>query len=231
MDYLTAFVESRFFLEWIKPIVTPLMVTLITYSVGVLRKRRKSESVIRSVKVANKQLVDAVRPFFIQKIKLRKEVILNIRNAIKERYDNIELDSLFTLDQIKENIILDISETRFLKDQDKFDLIDFTEDTFKEYVPEENEQIAENQNIDMLIRERDKIARYDEMLIFTMVPIIVTVLMFLIQNVFMISKNHKPVNIFFSTENIFIAAGIAVLIIGSVNAIMKIVEHLKNKKE
>jgi hypothetical protein len=157
---------------WIAPIITTPIAGFIVYIVNIIRKRSKSISVIKTINVANKRLMDSIRPFFIQGIKLEKDILLNIRNAIAREY-GIEIKSMFSINQIKENIILDVSETRFLKDQDKIKLIDFIESVFKEYIPDgDNER---EQSLIRLMQERENISRYNNILILSSVMISLSV--------------------------------------------------------
>ncbi|MCR3760304.1 hypothetical protein KYB31_15095 [Clostridium felsineum] len=196
---IASFMTNKIVLEWIKPILIPLVIASISYIIGVVYKRKKSINVIETINVANKRLIDSIRPFFIQRIKLNKDVLISIRNAISREY-KIEDESLFSIGEIKENVILDVSETRFLKDQDKMELIDFIESTFDEYEPQEKD-ILEKDKV-MLIDAHNKIERYNNILIYLGILGVVAFFVFIFMDLYTYRPIKNYINKFIFSENI-----------------------------
>lgn len=167
MKAINSLITNNIMVAWVAPIVTTLIATLLLFIISIVVKRKKSISVIKTITVANKRLMDSIRPFFIQRIKLNKDILLNIISSIAREYD-LEIDVMLSTNEIKENIILDVSETRFLKDTDKMELIDFIDAVFKEYkVPETNNMERYNKMQEFLLEEREHIKNYNKQLVVT----------------------------------------------------------------
>lgn len=113
------FLRNDIMVNWIAPITGTIIVAI---AMRLFMERSKSKSVISVINIANNKFIDAIRPFFIQEIEINMKIVNNIRNAIKREYcadDNM----LYTIEQLEEQIILDISETKYLTEERKKELI------------------------------------------------------------------------------------------------------------
>ncbi len=118
-EIITGFLRNEVIIQWIAPIIGTIIVLI---AIKLFMDRYKSKSVISIINIANNRFIDAVRPFFIQEIEINMKIVNNIRNAIKREYcadDNM----LYTIEQLEEQIILDISETKYLTEERKKELI------------------------------------------------------------------------------------------------------------
>ena len=118
-EIITGFLRNEVIIQWIAPIIGTIIVII---AIKLFMDRYKSKSVISIINIANNRFIDAVRPFFIQEIEINMKIVNNIRNAIKREYcadDNM----LYTIEQLEEQIILDISETKYLTEERKKELI------------------------------------------------------------------------------------------------------------
>ena len=144
LEFLTNILHNDIVTNWIAPIIGTIVAVL---AVRLLLERYKGKSVISIIRLANNRFIDAVRPFFIQEIEINMKIINNIRNAIKREYcadDNM----LYTIEQLEEQIILDISETKYLTEERKTELIHNVYDKFdglKKELPIFSEEEEEQQ--------------------------------------------------------------------------------------
>ena len=129
-------------INWIAPIITGLIVTTISafivYIIKVL-KLRKDEKMIKE---ANQRYLDMIMPFIIQKIKISSEYITDVRNVIilesglKDKYVFSELS-------LRNKLIMDISESKYVDENNKIELIDFTYNIFKNHENKRNLEVYE----------------------------------------------------------------------------------------
>ena len=132
-ENIAAFMRNDIVTLWIVPIIGTIIVVL---AIKLITDRYKSKAIINIIRIANSRFVDAVRPFFIQEIEIDRKIINNIRNAVKREYcadDNM----LYTIEQLEEQIILDISESKYLTEARKQELIHNIYDKFDHFKREE----------------------------------------------------------------------------------------------
>jgi hypothetical protein len=118
-EIIAGFLRNDIMINWIAPIIGT---SIVVIAIKLFMDRYKSKTVIGIINIANNRFIDAIRPFFIQEIAINMKIVNNIRNAIKREYcadDNM----LFTMEQLEEQIILDISETKYLTEERKKELI------------------------------------------------------------------------------------------------------------
>lgn len=118
-EIIAGFLRNDIIINWIAPIIGSCIVVI---AIKLFLDRNKSKTVISIINIANNRFIDAIRPFFIQEIEINMNIVNNIRNAIKREYcadDNM----LYTIEQLEEQIILDISETKYLTEERKKELI------------------------------------------------------------------------------------------------------------
>lgn len=151
---LKPILTNQIIVDWISPIITGLIIVIIP---ALIAKFFKNKNLIKNINFVNNKIIDTIRPFIIQRIEIDSKFISNIRNAIikenniKEKYIYNELD-------IRNKLLLDISETRFLKENEKKSLIEFTYHIFENYNENQinckinNEEILEKKQQNLLIK-------------------------------------------------------------------------------
>ncbi len=140
-EIINNFLKNDILINWIAPIIGTIIVVI---AIKLFMERNKSKAVIGIINIANNRFIDAIRPFFIQEIEINMKLINNIRNAIKREYcadDNM----LYTIAQLEEQIILDISETKYLTEERKKELIHNVYGKFDELKNEIPESHTEEQ--------------------------------------------------------------------------------------
>ena len=140
-DALTSFLRNDVVTIWVAPIIGTIIVAM---AVKLLAERYKSKSIINIINLANNRFIDAIRPFFIQEIEINMKIINNIRNAIKREYCADD-DMLYTIEQLEEQIILDLSETKYLTEERKKELIHNVYHKFDNLKVEDSENREEKQ--------------------------------------------------------------------------------------
>ena len=121
--------------NWIAPIITTILASIILTGIG---KNILNEKIKNKIKVSNEKMLNAIRPFIIQQIPITQEMIISIRTAISIE-NKIKLKYLYNLEEMKNRLILDIAETRFLKEDDKTKLFKQINKIFLENL--ENDEI------------------------------------------------------------------------------------------
>lgn len=131
-------------INWIAPIITGLLVIAIPTAIIKFFRLRKD---IKKINNVNKRFIDSIRPYIIEKIEISSQLITDIRKAIimdsdiKERFVISELD-------LRNKLIMDINESKYIDEINKKELIDFTYNTFQSFVNEGNEleKLKNNEN-------------------------------------------------------------------------------------
>lgn len=144
------FFESTIVISWIAPVITGVIVVIITSIAGkIISIWWKNRAFIRKVEVANEKYVNNILPYMIQEIDLNKEVLHRIKSAISLAYQ-IDIKYMYTNQQICNQIILSISDTRFMTECNKARLIDNVISVFngiEDYV-EKTSIVEKKKNLD-----------------------------------------------------------------------------------
>jgi uncharacterized integral membrane protein len=154
-EQIITFLKNEIAINWVAPFVVTSIPALFFKLVS---DRQKSKNIISTIKVANRRFVDVVRPFFIQEITLNIKMLEDIRKAILIEY-SIEDNMLYSLQQLKEMIILDIAETRFLTEDKKDVLINCVYREFEKLKSEDlkSEKIIDEKYNEVINREHKKL--------------------------------------------------------------------------
>ena len=134
---LKPILTNQIIVDWIAPIVTGLILLLIPV---ILTKFIKNNTLLKNIKDVNNKIINTIRPFIIQRIEINSHFISDLRKAIIKE-NKIKEKYIFNEIQIRNKILLDISETRFLKENEKQDLINFTYKVFNDF---DEKQILSN---------------------------------------------------------------------------------------
>ena len=126
-NYVLEFLKNDIVVNWIAPIITSLVVIIITTTAVKFFRNKKDE---KTVEDANKRYVETVMPFIIQKINCIPSFFTDVRNVIvnesrlKEKY-------VYTEIELRNKIIVSISESEYIDEKNKEELIEFTYEQFK----------------------------------------------------------------------------------------------------
>lgn len=132
--------------NWIAPIITGILVILIPATVLKFFRFRKD---IKKINNVNDRFINSIRPYIIEKIKISSNLITDIRRAIimdsdiKERFVLSEID-------LRNKLIMDINESKYIDEVNKKELIDFTYEIFKDF--EKRNGLIDNKEIN--VKER-----------------------------------------------------------------------------
>lgn len=133
INIIKNFLTNQIVINWIAPIITGLMVVVIPAFVIRVFQLRKDK---RKVDDANQRYLNSIRPYIIQKINIDKRFISDVRSVIikesciKEKY-------IYTEIELRNKLILDITEDKYINEVDKKELFDFTYDIFKGFSEEQ----------------------------------------------------------------------------------------------
>ena len=104
---------------------------------------------IKKINNVNDRFINSIRPYIIEKIKISSNLITDIRRAIimdsdiKERFVLSEID-------LRNKLIMDINESKYIDEVNKKELIDFTYEIFKDF--EKKNGLIDNKEIN--VKER-----------------------------------------------------------------------------
>lgn len=132
--------------NWIAPIITGILVILIPATILKFFRFRKD---IKKINNVNDRFINSIRPYIIEKIKISSNLITDIRRAIimdsdiKERFVLSEID-------LRNKLIMDINESKYIDEVNKKELIDFTYEIFKDF--EKRNGLIDNKEIN--VKER-----------------------------------------------------------------------------
>ena len=136
MDLLT----NSFVSTWIAPVITGILASL---AAGIITVQRKKDN--KRIKDANEKYIQNVRQFIVQNIEISLFTIQDLRKAIVKEF-NIKEKYILTEENLRNKIIYDISESKYINEKDKKDLIDYTYKTFKNVELLTQERIIEKEN-------------------------------------------------------------------------------------
>lgn len=146
---LKPILTNQIIVDWIAPILTGLIVLLIP---SIVTRTLKNRNLLKNIKEVNNKIINTIRPFIIERININSHFISDIRkgvikeSGIKEKY-------IFNEIEIRNKILLDISETMFLKENEKQSLINFTYEIFKDF---DEKQIANNIHYEDIEEQKNK---------------------------------------------------------------------------
>ena len=139
-------------INWIAPIITGLIVVAIPAFIVKILRLRKDEKI---VKEANQRYLDVIMPFIIQKIGISSVYITDIRNVII--YES-GLKDKFVLSELslRNKLVMDISESKYIDENNKKELIDFTYEVFKNFDNKNSLEIVEENEIKKINNKIDQ---------------------------------------------------------------------------
>lgn len=137
---------NEFVVNWIAPIITGILVIVLPAVVFKLFRFRKD---IKKINNVNDRFINSIRPYIIEKIKISSNLITDIRRAIIMDSDIKESFVLSEID-LRNKLIMDINESKYIDEVNKKELIDFTYEIFKDF--EKKNGLIDNKEIN--VRER-----------------------------------------------------------------------------
>lgn len=141
-EIINAFLTNEIVKVWIAPIITGLLVVAIPVFIT---RFVRTKSRLKNIDEVNEKIISAIRPYIIQQINITPELITDIRTAIVQK-SQLRDKEVYSEIEIRNKLLLDISETRFLKENEKQNLIKFIYKIFDKF----------NQNIIDTEHEKEK---------------------------------------------------------------------------
>ncbi len=90
----------------------------------------KNRTFLKNRDRANEKYIDNILPYMIQKIDVDVDFVTSVKNAISIQF-NLQEKYLYTNEQLKNQIILSISDSKFMTELHKSELIQHVQSTFK----------------------------------------------------------------------------------------------------
>lgn len=126
LNIIKEFLNNPIVINWVAPIITGLIVIAVPSIVIRIFRVRKDT---KKVDYVNQRYLNTVRPYIIQKINIDLRMIIDIRDSIiKESF--IKEKYVYTPVQLKNKLLLDITEDKYISENDKKELLDFVYDVF-----------------------------------------------------------------------------------------------------
>lgn len=169
INIIKNFLTNQIIVNWVAPIITGLIVVVIPTILIRLFQMKKDK---RKVDDANQRYLNSIRPYIIQKITIDRKFISDIRrvvikeSCIKEKY-------IYTEVELRNKLILDITEDSYISEIDKKELIDFTYEFFTGFnMKEINEaEIYKNRKKTVVLFDRNTIVLIVSLFICTIIQI------------------------------------------------------------
>lgn len=169
INIIKNFLTNQIIVNWVAPIITGLIVVVIPAILIRLFQMKKDK---RKVDDANQRYLNSIRPYIIQKITIDRKFISDIRrvvikeSCIKEKY-------IYTEVELRNKLILDITEDSYISEIDKKELIDFTYEVFTGFnIKEINEvEISKNRKKAVVLFDRNTIVLIASLFICTIIQI------------------------------------------------------------
>ena len=138
MEYIIHFLENNIVVNWLAPVVTTLIATILIRVFTIGKKQKK-------ISYANGKYVDVVRPYMIQKFKLSMEILYSIKNAISIETGVSEKD-MYSINMLKNILIYNVSATQFITDTEKIEIAEHIINVFSEADTNESKELERNKN-------------------------------------------------------------------------------------
>ncbi len=170
VEIIKTFMTNEIVTNWIAPIITPLIATLISIGIAKLIQRKKDE---RKINDANQRFVNAIRPYIIQEISIMPEFICDIRNVVvqesgvKDKFVYSELD-------LRNRLIMDINESKYIDENNKEKLIKFAYNIFKTF---------DNKKTKIEIQSSDRTNNFNKIINMPIVVFLISVLLMILVDV------------------------------------------------
>ena len=169
INIIKNFLTNQIIVNWVAPIIIGLIVVVIPTILIRLFQMKKDK---RKVDDANQRYLNSIRPYIIQKITIDRKFISDIRrvvikeSCIKEKY-------IYTEVELRNKLILDITEDSYISEIDKKELIDFTYEVFTGFnMKEINEaEIYKNRKKTVVLFDRNTIVLIVSLFICTIIQI------------------------------------------------------------
>lgn len=144
---------------WIAPIVTGVIVVFFTTGIGkIISIWWKNRTFSKNRDRANEKYIDNILPYMIQKIEVDNDFVRSVKNAISIKF-NLQEKHLYTNEQLKNLIILSISDSKFMTELQKHELIQHVQNVFK--------NIGNNtENVEVLRKEERRTRKKYPMIVF-----------------------------------------------------------------
>lgn len=136
------FLTNEIIVNWLAPIITGLIVLALPTIIIKIFQIKKDEKKISN---ANQRYLDSIRLYIIQKIKVDRNYIHNIRQVIIKE-SNIKEKYIYTEVEVRNKLILDITEDNYINEFDKKELIDFAYEVFKGFNENKDTNIEKVKN-------------------------------------------------------------------------------------
>lgn len=140
MDDINNFFDNSIVSVLVGPIIVGVVVLLIGYIARNFWERRKIIKQLDSIKIAETKFVDLVRPFFLKRQLLTEDILNDIRDSIIKEY-YMDKDSFMTLNDLRKNLIYDICNTRYIDEDEKYEIMKQIKETFI-FLKENDEEIS-----------------------------------------------------------------------------------------
>lgn len=131
--------KNEIVINWIAPIITGLIVIAIPAIAIKIFRFKKDE---KAIKRANQRFIDSIIPFIIQKISINYSYISDVRNVVIEE-SGLKDKYVYSEISLRNKLIMDISESKYIDEENKNELIDFTYNTFKHFENKEDVVLSE----------------------------------------------------------------------------------------
>ena len=116
---------------WIAPVVTGVIVVVVTTGMGkIIAIWLKNKTFLKNRDRANEKYIDNILPYMIQKRDINADFVTSVKNAISIQF-NLQEKYLYTNEQLKNQIILSISDSKFITELQKFELTQHVQRTFE----------------------------------------------------------------------------------------------------
>lgn len=136
------FLNNQIVVNWIAPIITGLIVVAVPSGIAKFVQIKIDK---KKVNDANNRYLDSIRPYIIQKIDISSKLISDIRNVVVDESD-LKNKYVYSEIQLRNKLIMDITESKYIDENNKYELIEFTYKNFKEF---------ENTNVNSVIKDNN----------------------------------------------------------------------------
>lgn len=151
-EVLKPFLTNEIVITWVSPIITGLIVVAIPAGIIWLLKTLQIKKDEKKIEEANQRFVNSIRPYIIQNIKILPKFITDTRSVVVKE-SGVKDKFIYSELSLRNKLIMDINESKYIDEDNKEKLIKFTYDTFSTFDVENIENnILENKKINIFAK-------------------------------------------------------------------------------
>ena len=131
-EVLKPFLTNEIVITWVSPVITGLIVVAVPAGIIWLLKTLQIKKDEKKIEEANQRFINSIRPYIIQNIKILPKFITDTRTVVVKE-SGVKDKFIYSELSLRNKLIMDINESKYIDEDNKEKMIKFTYDTFSTF--------------------------------------------------------------------------------------------------